>query len=74
MVMEEFREARGADLLFAFDEERDAQRQVRAALKQAGERGDRDQVRPLVVGGATAPDLAVAPLPATSRPGPQPAT
>ena len=60
MIVEEFGEARGADLLFAFDQEGDAQGQVRAALEQAGERGDRDQVRTLVVGRAAAIDLTVA--------------
>jgi len=59
MIVQEFREARGADLLFAFDQEGDAQGQVRAALEQAGEGDDRDQVRALVVGRATSPDLTV---------------
>jgi len=59
MVVQEFREARGTDLLFAFDEEGDAQGQVRAALQEAGKRGDRDQVRALVVGGAATIDLTV---------------
>jgi hypothetical protein len=60
MVMEEFRETRGADLFFAFDQERDTQRQVRAALEQAGERDDRNQVRALVIRRTTAPDLTIA--------------
>ena len=60
MIVQEFRETRGADLFFAFDEESDAQRQIRAALEQAGERSDRDQVRALVVGGAATIDLALA--------------
>jgi hypothetical protein len=54
MAVEELREARGADLFFAFDQEGDAQGQVREALEQAGERGDRDEVRALVVRGAAA--------------------
>ena len=60
MVVEKLREARGADLFFAFNQEGDAERQVRAALEQAGERNDRDEVRSFVVGGAATPDLTIA--------------
>jgi hypothetical protein len=60
MIVQKFRETRGADLFFAFDEESDAQRQIRAALEQAGERGDRNQVRALVVGRTPAVDLTIA--------------
>ena len=71
MVMEEFREARGADLLFAFDQERDAQGQVRASLEQAGERGDGHEVRTLVISGPAAPDASVADDRLEGRRGPE---
>ena len=60
MVMQEFREARGTDLLLAFDEESDAEREVRTALQQLGERHDGHQVRALVIGGAATPDTPIA--------------
>jgi len=59
MIMQEFGEARGADLFLAFDEEGDAQGQVRAALQQAGEGDDRDEVRAFVISRAAAVNLAV---------------
>ena len=60
MIMQELRETRGADFLFALNQEGDAQREVRTALKQTRERGNCDEVWSLVIRGATSPDLTVA--------------
>ena len=60
MVMQELRETRGANFLFAFNEESDAEREVGTALQQLGKCHDRHEVRALVIGGAATPDTPIA--------------